>query len=89
MRVAYRLVIAGVVMSTVFYGDLGAAAKPAKGQSNMTLDLSIHLERTDFITGDSLPVEVELTNGTDSPVSVADPKVGGVTEARRAHKPTI
>jgi len=41
-----------------------------------TLDLTIKLNQTKFITGESLPVEVTLENAGGSPVEVPDPGVG-------------
>jgi len=48
-----------------------------KGRSNMkALDLTIKLNRTKFITGESLPIEVTLENRSQSAVAVPDPRVG-------------
>jgi hypothetical protein len=80
VRGTFRLVIAGVVMGSVFHGELGATAKPAKGRSKMTLDLDIHLKRNEFITSESLPVEASLTNQGDSAVAVADPGVASTID---------
>jgi len=53
------------------------ASKVKKGRSNMTtLDLTLKLKRTKVITGESLPVEVTISNQGSSPVEVPDPVAG-------------
>jgi hypothetical protein len=40
------------------------------------LALTIKLKRTEFITGESLPIEVRLENQSQSPLEVPDPTIG-------------